>query len=74
MKILGFFVQNCCYNVKVPLSVWHDWDSILEPLDLCVVLLAVDGEDHLVILHALLALQLARELVREFLKWNKKMN
>ena len=48
-----------------PLSVRDDGHAVLEPLDLGVLLLHVDGEHHVVILHALLALQLARELVRE---------
>ena len=55
--------DGCIYQGDVPLAVRDDLDAVLEPLDLGVVLLHVDLELALVVLHAVHGLEFARELV-----------
>jgi hypothetical protein len=50
------------------LSVRNDLHSVLEPLDLTVILVKLDLELDVVVLHDVLAGQLGGELVRIFWK------
>ncbi len=53
------------------LSVRNDFDSVLEPLDVAVLLVELDLELDVVVLHDVFAGQLRRELVGIFLKTEK---
>ncbi len=65
----AFNMRSKCDSISfnsVPLSVGDDFDAVLVPGHLGVLLLHADLELDLVVLHAFLRLELARELVREF--------
>ena len=61
---------SSCTNMMsctLPLAVGDNLDAVLVPLDLCVVLLDAQLEDRRLVLHHLLALELAGELVGKLL-------
>jgi hypothetical protein len=49
----------------LPLAIGNDFDAILKPFDVGIVLLNVDAEDAVVVFNAIFRLQFAGELVLE---------
>ena len=63
-----FYVFGLSFKSDPPLAVRNDGYPVLEPFHLSIILFHIDGENDMVIFHALFGLEPTREFVLEFCK------